>query len=157
MKKDKETILTIENKGESFIYQNEGCKVTFTGKDIKKVILHLSPPLYEKRFTWLYWDDYFYSEIFTEKETFKISCLVIDNIEEYIPEGKLERRKDFFPLINNSKTPDIVYSELSRVEKLKLNFKNKTTSELEGILTSKNKYEKDAILAAEELLKERIS
>lgn len=102
-KKDKSTKLTIENNGESFVYENNGIKISFTNEDIEKVILRLSPPLYENRSAWLYWDDYFYSEVITNKGVFKISCLVIDTIEDYINEDKIERVKTFFPLIKKLK------------------------------------------------------
>lgn len=99
LKKDRDTTLTIEGNGESFYYQNRGVKISFTESDIEKVIFHLSPPLYDKRPTWLYWDDYFYSEIITNKGIFKISCLVINNLEEFVKEEKTERKKVYFPLI----------------------------------------------------------
>ncbi len=99
LRKDRDTTLTIEGNGESFYYQNRDVKISFTESDIEKVIFHLSPPLYDKRSTWLYWDDYFYSEIITNEETFKIGCLVINNLEEYIKEDKVERKKVYFPLI----------------------------------------------------------
>lgn len=53
-KKDKRTTLIIENNGESFAYQNNNAKVIFTEKNLEKVIFYLSPPLFDKRATWLY-------------------------------------------------------------------------------------------------------
>lgn len=100
LRKDRDTKLTIEGNGRDFIYQNKNTKISFTENDIKKVIFHLSPPLYDKRSTWLYWDDYFYSEIITNKGVFKVGCLVVNNLEKYIiKEDKIERRKVYFPLI----------------------------------------------------------
>ena len=101
LNKDRGTTLTIEGNGESFLYQNKDINISFTENDIEKVIFHLSPPLYDKRSTWLYWDDYFYSEIITSKGVFKISCLVINNLEEFVKEEKTERKKVYFPLIKN--------------------------------------------------------
>ncbi len=100
-KKDKNTLLTIENNGKNFNYQSCGMKISFNENDIKKVIFHLSPPLFDKRATRLFWDDYFYSEIYTTKGIFKLSCLVINNLEEYINEEKIERKKVYFPLIKD--------------------------------------------------------
>jgi len=99
LNKDRDTILIIEDNGQRFIYQNKNIKILFVEKDIEKVIFHLSPPLYDKRSTWLHWDDYFYSEIITNKGVFKIGCLVISNLEDYIKQDKIERRKVYFPLI----------------------------------------------------------
>ena len=100
LRKNKDILFGIMDNNENFSYQNKEEKITFVENDIKKVILHLSPPLYDKRTTWLYWDDYFYSEIITIKGTFKIGCLVINNLEDYIKDEKVERRKVYFPLIN---------------------------------------------------------
>lgn len=99
LRKDKSTVLAIENNGESFIYHNNDSKISFKQCDIEKVILHLSPPLYDRRGTWLYWDNYFFSEIITAKGSFIISCLVINSIEEYIDKDKVFRNKVYFPLI----------------------------------------------------------
>ena len=100
MKKDRSTEFEIENNGENFNYQNSKVKISFTENDIKEVVFHLSPPLYDERATWLYWDDYFYSEIITTKGVFKIGCLVINNLIDYINDEKIVRKKVYFPLIN---------------------------------------------------------
>ncbi len=155
-KKDKNVFLKIGISREFFIYQNEDKKVEFEKKDIQKVILHLSPPLYDKRSTWLFWDDYFYSEIVTTKGVFKVSCLVIDILEEYIDIDKIERRKVYFPLINDKSTQIDLPKPLSRVDKLKNNFENKSKEELENILSNKAKYQNDVIEIVEEVLTRRL-
>ncbi|WP_417859476.1 hypothetical protein [Xanthomarina gelatinilytica] len=98
-RKDNDTLLTIENNTKTFIYHKGKTKISFTKEDVEKLILHLPPPLYDRRQSWLHWDEYFYSEIITKNHSFKISCLVINNLKDYIEEEKIERKKVYFPLI----------------------------------------------------------
>ena len=98
-KKDSTTILVVEDFGQNFIYKNTLAEHRFKEEEIEKVIFYLPPPLFENRATWMYWDALYYFEIITIKDSFKISCLVINNLEDYINEEKIERRKVYFPLI----------------------------------------------------------
>lgn len=152
LKKDKHVFFNIGTNGESFSYQNKYKVVEFKEKDIQKVILHLSPALYDRRSTGLFWDDYFYSEIITTKGIFKVSCLVIDAIEDYIDKDKIERRKEYFPFMNDKPSKVDLSNPLNRMDKLKNNFKNKSKEELIEILNNKEKYQKDVLRIVEELL-----
>ena len=98
-KNDSKTTLVVEDFGETFIYKNALIKHHFRKQEIEKVIFYLTPPLFENRTTWMYWDALFYFEIITKKKSFKVTCLVINNFEEYIDEDKIERNRILFPLI----------------------------------------------------------
>ena len=100
-KRDLHASLTIENDGEMFFFENAEIEFSFSKREIEKVIYYLTPPLYEDRMTWVGWDSYFYSKVITSKGTFIISCLLINNLEDYIDDDLSERRKVLFPLIKN--------------------------------------------------------
>lgn len=100
-KRDLKTLFYIDDKEYNFVYENAQSKILFTKDDIIKVVFHLPPALYDRRSTLLHWDEFFFSEIITKRNSFKISCLVINNLEEFISEEKIERFKVYFPLIKD--------------------------------------------------------
>ena len=158
-KNDKNISFSIINEGESFIYQNKNIEIRILKDDIEKVIFYLSPGLYRNGLTWLYWDDFFYSEIVTNNKTFRVSCLVIDTLKEFIEKEKIERRLIYFPiikdrLINIDKSLIIPNDP---IERFKLKFKDKTQDELEEMIKYSKNYQKDAVEAARILLNEKDS
>ena len=157
----------ISNKESSFIvgpkslsYSEKNEIIEFGINEIEKVVLNLSYPLYEKRYRLFFWDEYFYSEIFLKNgEKIIITCLLFDKIETIIPSNLIIRKKRIFPFIkkmNYEKTVEKnIIQNKNRNEKLTLNFKEKSKSELTEIINNKNKYQKEAVEIANQLLKEK--
>lgn len=100
---DKNISLVVDKSENNLIFKNENKEIELSKNDIYKVIMFLPPALFDERITLLHWDEYFYYEVISSKGNFKITFLVISNLESYFPEEKIERKKVYFPLIHNSK------------------------------------------------------
>ena len=157
-KKNKNSVLKINEKGISISRKNDLVKFEFS--EIQKVEFNFSYPLYDKRFRWFFWDEYFYAEIHLKKgENLIITCLLFDKLETIIPSKLIKRKKRIFPYIKKENSEKIekekkIQSE-KRIEKLTLGFKEKSESELNEIINNKNKYQKEAIEIANQILKEK--
>lgn len=67
---------------------------------IKKIDSFLGPPKFDKRMSWIFWDNFFYYKITTcTEDSYIISCLICDTLFEHIPVEKNKRHKIIFPLI----------------------------------------------------------
>jgi hypothetical protein len=157
-KSNNNSTFKINLKNLSYSEKNE--IVEFEINEIDKVVLNLSYPLFEKRYRLFFWDEYFYAEIYLKNgKNIIITCLLFDKIETIIPSNLIKRKKRIFPLIrkiNHEKTEikNIIQSK-NRIEKLTLNFKEKSKSELSEIINNKNNYQKEAVEIANQLLKEK--
>jgi hypothetical protein len=123
-----------------------------------------------------FWKSFFgYSDlgyvdlIFKNNDRYFLSCFLIDITKEPIFENS-QIKYSFLPFINR-KDPKIVKEKVEiqikkriekekklaekRIEKLKSNFSSKTTAELNEMLNEKSKYQKEAIIAIKEILKNK--
>ena len=91
---------SFEQEGNKFKYSSNKKNVTFTMDDIEKIELYLRPNMYEKFFELQYFGDYHYYRIFIKKRgAINISCLVCDEIEDFIPEKLIKRKKKYLPIL----------------------------------------------------------
>ena len=103
-----------------------------------------------------YWD-----LTFKNGDRYFLTTLLQDFLLEECKVENTKYRFRLFPYIDKSEKIDgielkpIEYKPKSRLEKLNENFQNKTNEELKYILDNKNKYQKEAIKVAEQILKER--
>lgn len=89
---------------EQFAFSKDDYFIEFNHEEIKKVDLILSYPLYEKRFRWFFWDEYFYAIIHLKNgESLTVTCLIFDQLEELLPQNLIIRKKRIFPLIGPTK------------------------------------------------------
>jgi len=100
-KNNKDFQLSIIENDENNIFKftNKNDRITFSESDVKKIVLHLTPPVYDDRTRWFFWDDYFYTKIITNENELKISCLLCDDFSKYISKEKIIKEKTFFPLL----------------------------------------------------------
>ena len=157
-RKNRNSILKINENGISISRKND--LVEFEFSEIKKVEFNFSYPLYDKRFRWFFWDEYFYAEVFLKNgENLIITCLLFDKLETIIPSKLIKRKKRIFPYIKkenlNTIEKETKIQTEKRIENLTLRFKKKSESELNEIINNKNKYQKEAIEIANQILKEK--
>lgn len=90
-------IIKEENK---IIFKFPKKKEDFFYSDIKNIETYLPIPKYEKRMTWLFWDNCFYYKIILKNnKSYYITCLNCDNLFDFIPDEKNIRKKWLFPII----------------------------------------------------------
>ena len=157
-KKNRNNILKINENGISISQQND--LVEFKFSEIKKVEFNFSYPLYDKRFRWFFWDEYFYAEVHLKNgKNLIITCLLFDKLEAIIPSNLIKRKKRIFPYIKkknlNTIEKETKIQTKKRIENLTLSFKQKSKSELNEIINNKNQYQKEAIEIANQILKEK--
>lgn len=155
-KTNKNSILTISEK--RFLFSEKNELIEFGLNEIKKVVFNLSYTLYDRRFRWFFWDEYFYAQIYLKNgKNIFITCLLCDELETIIPLKLIRRKKRIFPIIKNISQEKVNEENniqtKKRIEKLTLNFKGKTKSELTEIINNKDKYQKEAVEIANQVLK----
>ena len=95
--------LVNENDFSYIIIDSDQERVKIPYNQIKKINSFLGPPKFDKRMSWIFWDNFFYYKIMTyTEESYVISCLICDTLFEHIPMEKNERHKIIFPLIFSS-------------------------------------------------------
>lgn len=155
-KENSKTILVILN-GDKLTYRKKNRFIEFTLSDIDKVVLNLSFPLYHKDIRLFFWDEYYYADIKLKNgENIIITCLLCDEIEQIIPRNLIERKRRIFQLISSPDPESIKYSNKEyndRVKSLMIKFEKKSKSELKNIVDNKDKFQKEAVEAAKNLLK----
>lgn len=78
---------------DKFCYIKNGKINYFTNSDIEKVVYNLSIPLKLKNPIFLSWHDYYFIKIFTQKENYIVTCLMIENdIEEFFDNSSVEKK-----------------------------------------------------------------
>jgi len=103
-----------------------------------------------------YWD-----LTFENGDRYYLTTLIHDFLLEEEKVKNTNYRFRLIPYINKSNTEKgielkpIEYKPKSRTEKLKESYKGKTTEELNYIIENKNKYQKEAISIAEQILKDK--
>jgi hypothetical protein len=155
---NKNSILKLTENGISISRKND--LVVFEFNEIKKVEFNFSYTLYDKRFRWFFWDEYFYAEVHLKNgENLIITCLLFDQLETIIPLKLIKRKKRIFPYIKKLNVSTIEKNTKiqtgKRIKNLTLSFKKKSKSELSEIINNKNKYQKEAIEIANQILKEK--
>jgi hypothetical protein len=76
-----------------FCYIKNGEKRYFTNSEIEKVVYHLSIPLKINNPIILSWHDYYFIKIFTQKQNYIITCLMIeDDIDGFFDKSKVEKK-----------------------------------------------------------------
>ena len=95
----KSTFSLTENY-KKFNYNDLNIEVVFENSDIEKIFVYLSYPEYEKRLITAFWTEYYYVKIVLKNKTkIKITCLLCDNIINYLDDSKIVFKKRFFPLV----------------------------------------------------------
>lgn len=106
MKYNKNDELIIRNGIELTLYDRKN-KQSFRLNDIEVIEIHLPITLYQKRTTWLYWDElFYYNIIFKNGNTYPISCLLCDFIDD-LPKYRFQKIKRFFPIIKKVKKQNL--------------------------------------------------
>ncbi|WP_159090922.1 hypothetical protein [Aquimarina aquimarini] len=153
-----------------FVYSKLSENITFKKEDITLIELCLAITAYEKRVDWLFFGEYHYTSIYTkQKQKIILSCIVCDEIGTIFPENLIVRKGKYLPLIPksipNSETKFDSELEIikerergpkhpdERVAILLTKFENKSQSELQDIIDNKDKFQKEAVIAAEILMK----
>jgi len=113
----------------------------------------------------IFWKGFFgYSNLgyldltFKNNDRYFLSCLLIDVTKEPIFENS-KIRYSFLPFIDRTDPKEVKKKaeeqSKKRIEKLKKNFSSKTNSELKEMIKNKSKYQKEAIIAINELLENK--
>ncbi|UPQ80711.1 hypothetical protein M0M57_07685 [Flavobacterium azooxidireducens] len=83
-----------------FNYKDLNSEIIFENSDIKKIFVYFSYPEYEKRTITAFWTEYYYVKIVLKNENnIIITCLLSDEIINYLDRSKIIYKKKFFPLI----------------------------------------------------------
>ena len=82
-----------------FEFKSPSEKIQFTENDIIKCEVNLPPPIFDKRMSFLFWDEYFFYKIHLQNRTLNVSCLICNDLEKYIQKVKIKKIKNYFPLI----------------------------------------------------------
>jgi len=93
---DKNVTFKINTDQTEFSYINGNKTIEFKKEDVEKCILHLSIPVCHNRTIFAHWLVFSYAKIFTSRGNFVITCLTCDNIENYIPKEKIEKKCSHF-------------------------------------------------------------
>ena len=88
---DDETIFTLK-----FAKRN----VMLEYKNLSRIELMLSYPRYDKRVSWMFWDNYYYFIIvMKDGKSYPISCLICGDLLKYISREKITNTRIMFPII----------------------------------------------------------
>ncbi len=100
----KSKLVINENEEKSLVtFSFQDSETTFSSSEIKKIKIHLSFPLYNKRMRWFFWDELFYYEIILNtNKTIFISCLLCDDLSKHFLSTKIERKKRIMPFIQHT-------------------------------------------------------
>jgi len=82
-----------------FLYRSQNEEISFTEIEILECKAILSPPIYDRRIPFAFWDEYYYYIICLENRKIYITCLICNDLEKYVQENKIIKNKDYFPLI----------------------------------------------------------
>ncbi|MBU2920516.1 hypothetical protein KO504_04120 [Winogradskyella psychrotolerans] len=117
---------------------------------------------YQKDFFWdtfsCYADLGYLDLTFKNNDRYFLSCFLIDITKEPIFENS-KIKYSFLPFIDRT-DPKLIMEKAEkqttkRIEKLKSNYSSKTVTELNEMLNNKSKYQKEAIIAIKETLKNK--
>lgn len=153
-KYNKNMVLNLSNT--SICIRTKSKKIAFELDDIDYVEFNLSVTSYYKHMGIAFWNEYYYVLIqLRGGEKYIITCLLCDELEDFIPTKLIKKRMRIFPLVEIRTKQEIVIekSELERKTQVFINkLKHKTLSELENIINNKNQYLPEAVEAAKKLL-----
>jgi hypothetical protein len=86
-----------------YIYSSQDQEIKFTAADLNEVVHFVTPSNYEERTDWVMWGKFFYTHINLKcGRVIKLSCLVLDEVENVFPAEKTIKKKKFFPIITLS-------------------------------------------------------
>lgn len=97
-KKNKNSMLEIEwtHFGNNFKYQDKDSAIEFSYKDISEVNTYLPYNLYTNNYSIGIIDSYFYYKIkFKDNREIFLSCIIINNLENYLPEHLFKKNEVF--------------------------------------------------------------
>lgn len=93
-------VFSYDEENDSFKYHSNDRNMAFTLNDIEKVELYLTPNAYEGFIDLQYFGKYHYYVFYLQNsESISLSCLVCDKIEHILPEGYVEKKKKYLPII----------------------------------------------------------
>jgi hypothetical protein len=97
----KKSLSLINKNGEkSFIIRSPKETIELSYEKIERIDSFLSFPRFDKRMSWMFWDNFFYYRIvMSDGVNHPISCLICDNLFLHIEEEKNVRHKILFPII----------------------------------------------------------
>lgn len=148
--------VVFEIKNDTLIFKKDASEDVFTIEDIDFVEFNFSVPLYNKQLRLFFWDEYYYAKIkLVNEDVFYITCLLCDDIEGFIPEILIKRRRRVFPLIQYKQEVKSDYKRIQedvqseeKVQRFIIKFKDKSQIELQHIIKNPSQYQKEAVEAA---------
>ncbi len=165
-KYNKDTELLIDNPSNEITIIEKGISKMYNLDNVKSSTYNLG--IYWKnaidrkyRIPTLFSDFGYWDLTFENGDRYYLTTLIHDFLLEEEKVKNTNYRFRLIPYINKSNTEKgielkpIEYKPKSRTEKLKESYKGKTTEELNYIIENKNKYQKEAISIAEQILKDK--
>ncbi|WP_157805351.1 hypothetical protein [Confluentibacter citreus] len=160
LKENHKTNLTIDKKLNTIEIKIENNIKTYDLSEIESSIF--TRQSYQKDFFWntfsCYADLGYVDLTFKNNDRYFLSCFLIDVTKEPIFKNS-QIKYSFLPFIDRTdpkKVKEITEQQTKkRIETLKINFSSKTESELKKMLNNKSKYQNEAIIAINELLKNK--
>ena len=98
--KNKDVLLAIDTRKKIVKYSRGNQLTVFRFEDIEFLEQYKTPPIIEKRATWLPWATYNYAKVkLVSREEFIITCFLVDEFELPIDKSKIKLHSVFLPYI----------------------------------------------------------
>ncbi|WP_160130462.1 hypothetical protein [Kordia antarctica] len=162
--RNKETIVEIDTASKYITISKKGHFKKYEFSEIETSTYHLGIYYKQAIDNWVreyaIHSDFGYWDLkFKNGDRYYISNLIVDFLHEYAFIKKTKYRFRFFPYINTSNSKKAVKlkraKEKTNIEKFVEKFQSKNEKQLREILDNKTKYQKDAVKAAEIVLKRK--
>ena len=92
LKKSKNIKLCYDEFNKEFIFKNKTDELKFNSKEIIKVDSYMYLPLCQGAPIFLFYHEYFYVKIYTEKGEIIVTCLTCSNILDILPKEKINKK-----------------------------------------------------------------
>lgn len=148
-----------------FYYEEKGKINEFNISELEKVTMNVTSSRESSFPSFFFWHQYFYSHFELKSgESIFITCLLNDDIENIIPSKLLKKQIRIIPLVKTKESlefkirnENLKKNQLDKIENFKIKFKEKSVEDLDIIVNSKEQYQLEAVKAAKELIKEKVS